>query len=216
MGKLLRLGRFVGFSSVVMLIAMASLSGCQLAPTVTAHQLIRHQAIIDFAGLNDPITVEALKTSIAIPVGWDASGLRTGGLFNHQQWRSPSHANAVGVVFIKLPIPLPASTLAWFAKREYAKKSDDGRLIAEWTDSLGRPWFEAENSRYHARGCAMVRGTDAWILYYGFKRDQPPKPDELLLAARSLDTCVPADVRKQQERQQQLRARAMAQSDDAR
>src|SRR5438552_3622202 len=63
-----------------------------------------------------------------------------------------------------------------------------------WSDSLGRPWFEAENNKYHCRGCVMVRGNDAWLLYYGYRREMPAKPDEVLLAARSLETIVPSDL----------------------
>src|SRR5205807_5440052 len=101
---------------------------------------------------------------------------------------------------IRLPIALSASTIGWFAKREYTKRGgDEGKLIGEWTDSLGRPWFEAENNKYHCRGCVMVRSNDAWVLYYGYRCDMPAKPDELLLGARSLETIMPADVYAQQQ-----------------
>src|SRR5439155_4328897 len=158
MGKLLRLGRFVGFATLLLLLRVMSLSGCQLAPALTTQRFLRHQALIDFAGLKQSTTIDALKAAIAIPVDWEASALKPGSMFSHQQWRSPTRTNAIGIMYIRMPLPLPASTIGWFAKREYTKRGGaEGKLLGEWTDSLDRPWFEAENTKYHCRGCVMVR-----------------------------------------------------------
>jgi hypothetical protein len=183
--------------------------GCQVAPTVATHQLIKHQALIDFAGLRSAEVVDLVNVSIATPQDWETMPNRKTALYSHQQWRSPSHGNAVGVAYIHLPIPLPASAIVWFAKNEYAKQAPDhsGHVVGEWTDSLGRPWFEAENSKYHARGCVMVRGGDAWIVYCGYRKDMPPHPDELQLASRSMETAIPLDS-KIRARVQQAQARS--------
>jgi hypothetical protein len=93
-----------------------------------------------------------------------------------------------------MPIPLSAQTLIWFAKQEYAKSRKDGRLTTEWTDSIGRPWFEAENAKYHVRGYAVVKGLDAWIVYYGYKVGHAPDPAEVSLAGRCLETILPVGI----------------------
>ncbi len=78
--------------------------------------------------------------------------------------------------------------------REYAKKSDDGHVIGQWTDALGREWFEAETHRYHLRGYVMTRGFDAWISYTGYRISEPYMPDEVEAAHRSLETMLPLSV----------------------
>src|SRR3954454_17743687 len=112
--------------------------GCQVAPTVATHQLIKHQALIDFAGLRSAQIVDLVSVSIATPQDWETMPCRKTALYSHQQWRSPSRGNAVGVAYIHLPIPLPASAIVWFAKNEYAKQAPDhsGHVVGEWTDLL--------------------------------------------------------------------------------
>jgi hypothetical protein len=97
---------------------------------------------------------------------------------------------------VTLPIPLPAQAIVWFAKNEYlkrAKDQHDGKLIGQWTDSLGREWFEAENSKYHVRGYAMTQGSQAWIVYSGWRVTSEPQPTEITLARRSLESVVPVN-----------------------
>ena len=65
------------------------------------------------------------------------------------------------------------------------------RLINEWTDELGRNWFEVENNKYHVRGYALAQGFEAWIVYFGYKLNYPPDLGEISLAARAADTFVP-------------------------
>src|SRR2546421_236263 len=80
--------------------------GCQTAPTVPTQKLILHQALIDFAGLQTASSVDAVNVSMAIPQDWEALPVKKTGLYTHQQWRSPSRANAVGIAYLRLPIPL--------------------------------------------------------------------------------------------------------------
>jgi hypothetical protein len=94
-------------------------------------------------------------------------------------------------VLIRLPLPLSAEMVCWFAKREYTKKAQDGKIIREWKDALGRRWFEAENNKYHVRGYCMVQGFQAWFVYFGYKTEHPPNFDEISLAAKSADTFIP-------------------------
>jgi len=180
--------------SVVMLAALALLAfagGCQTSAPVTNRRLIEHQAMIDFSGLKPPEEVEAVKVSCSVPRQWEVMPLKKTALYSHQQWRSPSTHTGLGVVFVRLPLPLSEHTLLWIAKREYTKASDDGKLIGQWTDELGREWFEAQNNKYHVRGYAMVRGFNAWIIYFGSKTGYPPDLAELSLAARAVETFYP-------------------------
>ncbi len=165
--------------------------GCQTANPGASTALIAHQAMIDFSGLKPAQPIDGLKCTAAFPETWDPLPLKRGALFNNQQWRSPTRNTGVGVVYIRLPIPLPLDTLIWFAKQEYTKKANEGKLLGEWTDNLGRHWFEGENSKYHVRGYVFLNGTDAWLIYFGHKTATPPSAAELSLAARSLDTIIP-------------------------
>ena len=83
--------------------------------------------------------------------------------------------------------------MVWFAKKEYAKgrPDADGKVLSEWVDPLGRSWFEAQNEKYHIRGYVVVKGFDAWVVYFGYRTHYPPDVAEISLAARSAETAVP-------------------------
>jgi hypothetical protein len=165
--------------------------GCQLSQSVSTQSLLQHQAMIDVSGLKPTETAEPVKAYIAPPQKWDELAIKKSTLFTDAQWRSPSHMTAVGVAYVHLPLPLPARAIVWLAKQEYSKKSSDGKIVAEWTDSLGRPWFEAQNSLYHVRGYAVSKGWEAWIVYCGYKIAEPPSATDLGIAGRCLETILP-------------------------
>ena len=185
--------RRLALLAVVALLACAG--GCQTATRATNRRLIEHQALIDFSGLRPAEDLEAVKVSCSVPRQWEALALKKTGLYAHQQWKSPSGHTGIGVVYVRLPIPLSEKTLLWLAKREYTKSSEDGKVIGQWTDDLGREWFEAQNSKYHVRGYALVRGFHAWMVYFGSKTGYPPNVAELGLAARAVETFIP-DARR--------------------
>jgi hypothetical protein len=185
----------MSYRLLTILVAAASLffvGGCQLQNIPTA-RLIQHQAVIDMGGLEDPAVIEGVKAHVSTPQKWEALAPKKTAIFTDQQWRSPSKMTGLGVAYIRLPIPLPANALVWIAKKEYAKRGEDGEVLAQWVDRLGRPWFEAQNPKYRVRGYVMTRGFEAWIVYCGYKRDeaQPPSAAELGVAARALETIVP-------------------------
>ena len=173
------------------MICLSSVTGCQMAQTVSTARLIQHQAMIDPAGLNETAVVEPVKVHIAAPQRWEQLEPRKHSMYTETQWRSPSKMTGVGIAYVRLPLPIPAKTITWLAQKEYAKRADDGKVLGTWEDALGRPWFEAENSKYHIRGYIISKGFEAWILYCGYKTEQPPSASELGVAARSLETIVP-------------------------
>jgi hypothetical protein len=189
----MRLFKFVSTATVIALLALAT--GCQTASKVTNRRLIEHQALIDFSGLAPVEPVEAVKVSCSVPRQWEAMPLKKTPMYAHQQWRSPSSHTGVGVVYVRLPLPLSERTLLWFAKREYTKANEGGKTLGQWTDEVGREWFEAENDKYHVRGYALVRGFNAWLVYFGTKTGNPPDMAELGLAARCVQTFIP-DTRR--------------------
>ena len=190
---------WVGRGSAVCGLVVACLvqsSGCYYSPTVArrwAHHaaVAQHQERAEVSGLDEPEAVELLKVSVAPPGNWSSLPLKKTSLYSHKQWRSPTKHTGVGVVYIRLPLPMPMSTLVWFAKQEYTKKEDDGKLIGQWTDALGRQWFEAENNKYHVKGYAVINGLDAWIVYSGFRTNEPVEEDQFLLAQKSMDGIRP-------------------------
>ena len=176
------------------LLAVLSLGGvgCQSAQPVSVRRLVNHQAMVDFSGLKSPEHFQIVKAEAAVPASWPAQAVKRGPMYTDMQWRSPSGSMAVGVAHVKMPLPLSARGLLWFAKGHYAKQSDDGRVTGQWVDGLGRTWFEAETNKYRVRGFILTKGFEAWIVYNGFKTTIPTDVAELSLGARALETIVPA------------------------
>jgi hypothetical protein len=180
------------FTRILVIIAAASLAvGCAQTEKVSVSRILRHQAMLDFSGLKDPQTVATVKSRIAPPETWEQLVPKKSALFTDVQFRAPSRMTGVGVCYVRMPLPLSARMLGWLAKKEYTKKEQGGRLIGEWTDEIGRPWFEAENNNYHVRGFIVTKGFEAWITYAGYKTQAPPNTSELALALRSIQTAVP-------------------------
>jgi hypothetical protein len=190
---MLLFARRAALAAVVVGFFLGFASGCQFAPAVSTSRLIHHQEQIETLGLDPTGTVTALKAQCAPPHEWRALPLQHSPLYTHQQWKSPSGLTGVGVAYITMPLPLSAKAIIWFAKGEYQKKEKegDGKQLGQWTDSLGREWFEAENKKYHVRGCVMTRGFEAWIIYTGYKLAQPRREDEINLAERCQEKILP-------------------------
>ena len=189
------------FLLLVALIGFSSLTGCQLAQTVPTQRLIQHQAMIDPTGLKETEVVELVKVHICAPQRWETLDPKKHSLYTDMQWRSPSRQTGVGICYIRMPLPFSAQTLMWLAKQEYSKKSQDAQVLGEWSDPLGRPWFEAQNSKYHIRGYVVTKGFEAWVIYCGYRRAQPPSAPELGVAGRSLETIVPTPFAEDVPRQ---------------
>jgi hypothetical protein len=166
-------------------------AGCQTAQPVSVRGLLNHQAMIDFSGLKSVEQVDVVKVQAAPPQRWTPQAVKRGPMYTDMQWRSPSGTAAVGAAHVRMPLPLGPRTLLWFAKGQYAKQSDDGRIIGQWVDRLGRSWFEAENNKYHVRGFIVTKGFEAWIVYTGYKTTVPTDISELALGARAMETIVP-------------------------
>jgi hypothetical protein len=173
-------------------VSIALLSGCTVVQTASVYRLEVHQSEVNRTGLTPVHTDPRLNVSVAPPAMWDQMPLQSNILYTHEQWRSADKHVGMGVAYIHTPIPFSPQMLIWFAKTQYVHKTDGkGRLIAEWTDSLGRSWFEAENETYHVRGYAMTRGTDAWIVYSGYRVKNHPSKAEITLAERGADSVAP-------------------------
>ena len=165
--------------------------GCQAKTKVRERRMMETILSIDFTGLKPAETIEPLHVSVSAPKTWEAMPLVKTPLYSHQQWRSPSRLTGMGIVHARLPLPLGRKMVIWLAKKEYTKRANDGRVIAEWDDDVGRTWFEAENNKYHVRGYVQVEGFAVWFVYYGHKTATAPDPAEISLAARSVETIVP-------------------------
>src|SRR5687767_1946447 len=138
--------RVVGRTAVVgtlLALTLPAATGCQSSKRDFTRKLITSQAWVDFSGLKPAEAVESVQVSGAVPRNWEVMPLHEKAIYTHQQWRSPSRRTGVGVAYLRLPLPLGEKAVIWFAKQQYTQKSDDGKLIGEWTDELGRRWFEA-------------------------------------------------------------------------
>jgi hypothetical protein len=172
-------------------IGLAALSGCQIH-TVSLTELEEHQSLMNRTGLAPVHVNDILKVSCTPPEYWVQLPLTENVLYAHQQWRSPDHRVGMGVAHIHTPFAFSPEMMIWFAKMQYTACSDgSGRLIAQWTDALGRCWFEAQNDTYHVLGYAMTRGLDAWMVYSGYRVKTDPPAGEIQLAARGADTVTP-------------------------
>jgi hypothetical protein len=174
-----------------LILGTATITSCTVVPPAPTNRLLTHRALIDFTGLAGVQSVPSLKLTAAAPQGWQRLPAKKTALYTHEQWRSPSTTTGVGAVYVHLPLPLSAKTIAWFAKQEYGKRAADGKLLSEWTDDLGRTWFEAQNKKYRIRGYVTTRGMEAWIVYTGYRLTTTPDAAEISLAMRSAETFVP-------------------------
>lgn len=175
--------------------AMALVLSCSVVPSTTSTSLLNHRAAVDFTGLRPARMIDTIKASVTSPVGWDRLVTQRAALYTHEQWRSPSMQTGVGCAYIRMPLPFSADTICWLARQEYAKQSkhgDGGKITSNWTDNLGRVWFEGENKRYHVRGYVVTHGFEAWIVYFGYRVPSTPDPGELSVAMRSLEAIVPS------------------------
>ncbi len=188
--------RYLGITTGLLVVStlFLPLASCQEGPAVSGTQLAQYQTDLNVSGLRPVETCTQVKINCALPQSWRQLPATKGLFYTHQQWRSPSDLTMVGAVYVRMPLPFGTSALLHFAAREYARKQDNGRVLAQWTDSLNRSWFEIENNKYHVRGYALTHGLDAWIAYAGYKVTDPPIEPEVQLANQSLETILPTPL----------------------
>lgn len=194
LGKVLRV-------AIVAVVVWPLVVGCQVNPGPSNAQLVEESRKVDEAGLDVPAAVAAMNVHAALPLGWMSLGIQRSALYTHQQWRSPSKRTAVGSTYVRMPLPLSTKALVWVVLGEAGKRTT-GKILRQWTDELGREWFEAENGKYRMTGYVMTRGFDAWINYAGYRLNEEQNSTELELAGRSLATFVPLSAVKAAEKTQ--------------
>jgi hypothetical protein len=194
-GRVSGIGGFIG-CRLLMAGALALCTGCQYQ-TISAIQLAIHQSRLNKTGLTVLYDTPMLKITCATPEQWDRLPSQSNMIYSHQQWRSPDHQVGMGVAYMHTPFPFSAQTIIWFAKARYSENNKSkGQLLAQWTDSLGRCWFEAQNDEYHVRGYAMTHGCDAWIVYSGYRISVKPPQAEIALAAKGADSAAPMPLER--------------------
>jgi hypothetical protein len=186
---------------VVIGVSIFLLVGCQNSQPNLTNRLAAHVALVDQAGLLPDTVLEDLKVEVAVPHNWIAAKPDSTAIYQHQQWKSPSKMTGVGVVYIRMPIPLSPKTLVWLARSQYSKthKPDgktDPKVLSQWTDSLGREWFEGENDKYHVTGYIVTNGLDAWAIYSGYRLAYPKNRRDISMAFRCMDSIVPLPLKK--------------------
>lgn len=192
-----RAGSPVPVLVVALLVAFAG--GCQASKPEVVSRLAAHVSMIDFAGLAPAKAMPDVKVTAAVPARWEAAPTQGNALFTHRQWRSGTRTTGVGVAHINMPLPMSAQTLLWLAKGQYAKAAGPahgGQLTNQWTDAIGREWFEGENDKYHVKGYAVTSGFDAWVVYTGYRLRAPPNPVDISLGFRAVDSVVPFPLDK--------------------
>jgi hypothetical protein len=190
-----------GISRVVLILPFFLAAGCQLPQPELSSRLAAHVAMVDQSDLGADTVLPDLKVKAAIPRGWEPMSSQSTALYEHEQWRSPSRMTGVGVVLIHLPFPMSAKALVWLAKTQYSRQNaadhkPDPKVMGEWTDSVGREWFEGENEKYHIKGYVVTNGFDAWAVYSGYRLRGVKRADEINMAFRSMDSIVPLPLVK--------------------
>ena len=191
-----------GFFLFTSLMVVGLIAGCQAPQPGLGNRLMAHAALINSSGLTFATEIPQINVRVSVPLGWDLMDSDSCPLYVHRQWRSPNHSTGVGVAYIHLPLPMSAKALVWLAKTQYSKINakqhrTDGRMLGEWTDSLGREWFEGENEKYHVKGYVVTNGFDAWAVYSGYRLKSPPNKADISLAYRGMDSIVPLPLEKQ-------------------
>ncbi|MGD0541081.1 MAG: hypothetical protein ABSB33_06165 [Tepidisphaeraceae bacterium] len=171
--------------------ALAACMGCQYQ-SISATDLEMQQSRLNKTGLSALHVNSMLRITCAVPEQWESPLAQNNLIYSHQQWRSPDDEVGMGVAYVRTPVPLSAKTILWFAKARFSETHKGrGRLLGQWTDSLGRYWFEAESDQYHVSGYAMTRGRDAWVVYSGFRLGGKASEPEIAIAAKGADSVAP-------------------------
>lgn len=190
-----------GIHRATMILSILLIAGCQQAQPNLGNQLAAHVALVDLSGLEPDTTMQTLQVRVAIPRGWESMEPDSTPIYEHEQWRSPSRMTGVGVAYIHMPLPLSAKALVWLARTQYSRQlaadhKPDPKVLGEWTDSLGREWFEGENEKYHVKGYVVTSGMDAWAVYSGYRLRGARRPKEINMAFRSMDSIIPLPLVK--------------------
>jgi hypothetical protein len=107
-------------------------------------------------------------------------------------WVSPTGRTAYGVIHVRLPLPVGPDFVLWRFIADMREMEGDGRLISrERSGGGGEVRFVAENSRYRFNARLHTAGRNAWIIYAGVVRDEPPDAGEFSLAEAARDATVP-------------------------
>jgi hypothetical protein len=191
------------FTGVALMLLPTLLVGCQAPQPDLGNRLMAHVAMVDSSGLAPPAAMPEINVRGAVPQGWETMDIDKTPLYTHQQWRAPNHSTGIGVAYIHMPLPMSAKALVWFARGQYSRMNakqhkSDPSLLGEWTDSLGREWFEGENEKYHVKGYVVTSGFDAWAVYSGYRLKVPPNKNSINLAYRAMDSIVPLPLEKEQ------------------
>jgi hypothetical protein len=193
--------KFVPILAIVL--SSAFIVGCQAPQPGLGNRLMAHVALMDSSGLTAAVSMPEINVRGSLPQTWEMMDADKTPLYTHEQWRSPSHATGVGVAYIHMPLPMSAKALVWFARGQYSKMTAkqhkaEAQMLGEWTDSLGREWFEGENEKYHVKGYVVTNGFDAWAVYSGYRLRVAPNQDDINLAYRAMDSIVPLPLDKPQ------------------
>jgi len=181
------------FIAIAGFVSMGLAGGCQYQE-ISPIQLEIHQSKLNKQGLTPLHIDQELKITCAPPDQWDTLARNRNLLYVHQQWRSPNRHVGMGIAYTHTLVPVSPQSIIWLARQSYAKdesKAADGHLSGETTDSLGRCWFEGEDSRYHVMGYAMTRGCDAWIVYSGYRLGTKASAGDIALAAKAAQSVAP-------------------------
>lgn len=163
-------------------------ASCRMSGNVSEAALVLHNSQASGAGLSGAVGVEPLKVSMSPPAGWRPAQLHQANRYAYQQWWSQSGRTAVGVTYVRMPLPMNSKMVVTLAACE------GGRVIREWTDAIGRQWFEGERNGHRMVGYVLIRGFDAWINYSAWSLAESQVPAELELANRSIETIIPLSI----------------------
>ncbi len=168
------------------------LTACQQS-NVTGSELLNRQQQSNGSGLAPMTRFAAVHASLAPPQDWTQLPATHGLFYVHQQWRSPDGGTGIGVAYIQLPLPVSPQILLFVAKSQYAKSHSavSGNIDTQWTDALGRLWFEGGDADLRVRGYVMTRGLEAWIVYSRHHLKGSASEHDIAMADRTADAVVP-------------------------
>jgi hypothetical protein len=125
------------------------------------------------------------------PVGWQPKPLEHFPRSVQRVWVSPTGRTAYGVIYIRLPLPVGPDFVLWRFIADMREMEGGGRLISRERSGGGEIRFVAENPRYRFNARLHTAGSNAWVIYAGVGRDEPPDADEFSVAERARDATVP-------------------------
>ena len=175
-----------------------------IAPVSTLVGILLLTTVLAGCRSNDPVPQTAVEAKLRglhadtdvlaqcrPPLPWQPKPLEHFPRSVQRVWLSPTGRTAYGVIYIRLPLPVGPDLVLWRFIADMRDMEGDGRLISRERNGGGEIRFVAETPRYRFNARLHTASRNAWVIYAGVRRDEPPDAEEFSVAESARDATIP-------------------------